>query len=379
MMTDAASQDTFWNKTNIISVTTLAIFLIWLGFWFYGRAGYVHVTDARVSATMISVSSRIPGWLVDFPVKDGMRISQGDVLVHIDPRDAQLQLDRLEAGLQNMEVELGRFETEFRLRQQQVASNISASVSRLKVAHSALSESDVMLAKASRDFDRSTSLLADKMVSVEEHDDREVAFKELEQTHEQREAEGEVAEAELRLAQASLAELDVMRANHELTRGRKKELEIEHDRLANTIKDHTIISSINGVVDETFANTGEYVYPGQRILMIHDPTRLWIKANVKETDIRHLKTGQPVSVRVDAYPDQQFKGHVANIGNAATSQFALLPSPNPSGNFTKVTQRLEVQISLDKAYDVLRPGMMVELAIEIDADCCTPSAVTDAG
>ena len=378
-MTDAASQDTFWNKTNIISVTTLAIFLIWLGFWFYSRAGYVHVTDARVSATMISVSSRIPGWLVDFPVKDGMRISQGDVLVHIDPRDAQLQLDRLEAGLQNMEVELNRFETEYRLRQQQVASNISASASRLKVAQSALFESDVMLAKASRDFNRSTSLLADKMVSVEEHDDREAAFQELEQTHDQREAESEVAAAELRLAQASLAELDVMRANHELTRGRKKELEIEHSRLANTINDHTIISSIDGVVDETFANTGEYVYPGQRILMIHDPTRLWIKANVKETDIRHLKIGQPVSVSVDAYPDQQFNGEVANIGNAATSQFALLPSPNPSGNFTKVTQRLEVQISLDEAYDVLRPGMMVELAIEIDADCCKPSAVADAG
>ncbi|MFT7245597.1 MAG: membrane fusion protein (multidrug efflux system) [Candidatus Azotimanducaceae bacterium] len=378
-MTDTAMKNVFWNKTNIISVTILATFLIWLGFWFYGRAGYVYVTDARVSATMISVSSRIPGWLVDFPVRDGMTVKQGDVLVHIDPRDAQLQLDRLEAGLQNMDVELGRFETEYRLRQQQVASNISASTSRLKVASSALSESDLMLAKANRDYDRSTSLLADKMVSVEEHDDSEVSFHELEQTHDRRVAEREVAEAELRLAQASLAEMDVMRANHELTRGRKKELEIERDRLANTIKDHIIISSINGVVDETFANTGEYVYPGQRILMIHDPARLWIKANVKETDIRHLKIGQPVAVNVDAYPDQSFSGQIANIGNAATSQFALLPSPNPSGNFTKITQRLEVQISLDEAYEFLKPGMMVELAIKIDADCCTPTAVADAG
>jgi membrane fusion protein (multidrug efflux system) len=378
-MTDTAMKNVFWNKTNIISVTILVIFTIWLGFWFYGRAGYVYVTDARVSATMISVSSRIPGWLVDFPVRDGMTVKQGDVLVHIDPRDAQLQLDRLEAGLQNMDVELGRFETEYRLRQQQVASNISASTSRLKVARSALSESDLMLAKANRDYDRSTTLLADKMVSVEEHDDSEVSFHELEQTHDRRVAEREVAEAELRLAQASLAEMDLMRANHELTRGRKKELEIERDRLANTIKDHIIISSINGVVDETFANTGEYVYPGQRILMIHDPARLWIKANVKETDIRHLKIGQPVAVNVDAYPDQSFSGQIANIGNAATSQFALLPSPNPSGNFTKITQRLEVQISLDEAYEFLKPGMMVELAIEIDADCCAPTAVADAG
>ena len=68
---------------------------------------------------------------------------------------------------------------------------------------------------------------------------------------------------------------------------------------------------------------------------------------------------------MDAYPDQTFSGRVAQVGSAATSQFALLPSPNPSGNFTKVTQRLEVQIELDQQYETLRPGMMVELAIKI--------------
>jgi len=364
------------NKTNIISLTALAIFLIWLALWFYGRAGFVHVSDARVSATMISVSSRIPGWLIEFPVSDGMSVNPGDVLVRIDPRDAQLQMDRLDAGLRNMEIELNRFATEYQLHQQQVDSHIAASRSKLKVAEAALSESRVVLAKAKRDFDRSKLLLADKMVSIEEFDNREAALEELEQTHQQRIAEKEVAEAELLLAKASQAELDVMLANQKLTEGRKTELEIERNRLANTISDLTIVSAISGVVDETFANTGEYVYPGQRILMLHDPSRLWIKANVKETDIRHLQPGQTVSVHVDAYPDEVFTGKVLSIGNAATSQFALLPSPNPSGNFTKVTQRLEVNIALDEAYTQLRPGMMVELAIAIDT---SPAILADAG
>jgi membrane fusion protein (multidrug efflux system) len=79
---------------------------------------------------------------------------------------------------------------------------------------------------------------------------------------------------------------------------------------------------------------------------------------------------------VDAYPDQSFSGKVTRIGSAATSQFALLPSPNPSGNFTKVTQRLEVQVALDQHYEQLRPGMMVELAIKIGPKDTVIAAVT---
>ncbi|MFT4677531.1 MAG: membrane fusion protein (multidrug efflux system) [Patiriisocius sp.] len=378
MTSNSITDHPLWNKTNIISLTTMVGFLIVLALWFYGRSGYVHVSDARVSATMISVSSRIPGWVIDFPVSEGMSVSLGNILVRIDPRDAELQMDRLDAGLKNMEVELGRFSTEYDLHQQQVNSKIAASHSRLKVAIAALSESNVALSKAKRDFARSKSLLADMMVSIEDFDNSEALLQELAQFHQQRLAEKEVTEAELSLAKASLAELDVMRTNHVLTEGRKRELEIERDRLANTISDHTVTSSINGIVDETFANAGEYVYPGQRILMLHDPSRLWIKANVKETDIRHLRQGQSVSVHVDAYPDEEFSGTVNRIGNAATSQFALLPSPNPSGNFTKVTQRLEVKIALDQEYDQLRPGMMVELAIDIDSGSNSKTLV-DAG
>jgi len=379
-MSNSITGHPLWNKTNIISFTAMVIFLIGLALWFYGRSGYVHVSDARVSATMISVSSRIPGWVIDLPVSEGMSVSLGNILVRIDPRDAELQMDRLDAGLKNMEVELGRFSTEYDLHQLQVNSKIAASHSRLKVAVAALSESNVVLTKAKRDFDRSKSLLDDKMVSIEDFDNRQALLQELAQSHQQRLAGKEIAEAELSLAKASLVELDVMRTNHVLTEGRKRGLEIERDRLANTISDHTVTSSINGIVDETFANAGEYVYPGQRILMLHDPSRLWIKANVKETDIRHLRPGQSVSVHVDAYPDEEFSGTVNSIGNAATSQFALLPSPNPSGNFTKVTQRLEVKIALDRQYGQLRPGMMVELAIAIGSNSNSNSkTLVDAG
>jgi len=99
------------------------------------------------------------------------------------------------------------------------------------------------------------------------------------------------------------------------------------------------------------------------LVLGHDPARVWGEANIKETSIRSLNVGQPVDIRVDAYPGEVFKGQVQIVGSAATSQFALLPTPNPSGNFTKITQRLPIRISIENPDERLRPGMMVEVKI----------------
>jgi membrane fusion protein (multidrug efflux system) len=92
-----------------------------------------------------------------------------------------------------------------------------------------------------------------------------------------------------------------------------------------------------------------------------------VDANVRETEIRRLRLGQRALITVDAYPGEVFEGRLTRIGSAATSEFALLPSPNPSGNFTKVTQRLPVRIALDHTDGKLRPGMMVEVDLEVGA------------
>ncbi|MGH6662111.1 MAG: HlyD family secretion protein, partial [Rhodospirillales bacterium] len=138
---------------------------------------------------------------------------------------------------------------------------------------------------------------------------------------------------------------------------------LDHQKL--DFADRTIKSPIDGVVDKTFVRIGEYVTPGQRLALVHDPSKIWIEANIKETEIRNLKPGQVVEVSVDAYPGREFRGRVLTVGHAATSQFALLPTPNPSGNFTKITQRLPVRIVIDQQAGLLRPGMMVEINIDI--------------
>ena len=131
------------------------------------------------------------------------------------------------------------------------------------------------------------------------------------------------------------------------------------------VADRTIKSPIPAVIDRTFVLPGEYVAAGQRILLLHNPAEVWIEANIKETEVGRLKLGQKVLVSVDAYSGERFVGKVARIGSATTARFALLPTPNPSGNFTKITQRVPVKIDMVEMPKPLTPGMMVEVEIDV--------------
>ena len=141
-----------------------------------------------------------------------------------------------------------------------------------------------------------------------------------------------------------------------LARIRRQELDIAA---------HSVESPLAGVVSKVFVEAGERVAPGQRIALVHDPRAVYVQANIRETEITELAIGQSVRIEVDAYPGRSFEGTVSAIGLAATSTFALLPSAKPGGSFTKVTQRFPVRIALDPDGASLRPGMMVEVFIDI--------------
>ena len=98
-------------------------------------------------------------------------------------------------------------------------------------------------------------------------------------------------------------------------------------------------------------------------MMVHNPNRVRVEANVKETDIRYFKLGSTVTITIDSLPGKTFSGQVESVGQAATSEFALLPNPNPSGNFTKIAQRLPVRVSVEQDNGQLKPGMMAELEV----------------
>jgi membrane fusion protein (multidrug efflux system) len=178
--------------------------------------------------------------------------------------------------------------------------------------------------------------------------------------------------AELAVAEAQLAEAEAARQQSTVLQRRIEQLIAEEERLNAVqdqqrleISDRTIVSPIDGVVDKLFLNPSEFVRPGQRLMLLHDPDDVWIDANVRETDVRRIQMGAEVKVTVDAYPDRTFTGKVIHIGSSATSQYALLPNPNPSGNFTKIVQRLPIKVKVEEAGELLRPGMMVEISVVV--------------
>ena len=167
-------------------------------------------------------------------------------------------------------------------------------------------------------------------------------------------------------AEAARREITMLERERETLEFRKIEAQTRIDRQRLDVADRTITSPINAVVSRAFVEVGEYVRAGQRIALLHDPEAIYILTNIRETDIRNVHIGQEVRLEIDAYPDRQFQGRVEMITHAATSEFALLPNPNPSGNFTKVTQRIPVRIAIDQQDGLLKPGMMVEVFIRVD-------------
>ncbi|MDF1643656.1 MAG: HlyD family secretion protein [Pseudomonadales bacterium] len=352
------------NKNLIILVLTVAI-LVASVYWGYQRYTHVYISDARISTSMISVGSRVPGWIAEFDVSSNDRLKKGQPIIKIDSRDAQLRLKELDAQVAAMEAELDRLTAQKKMVDLQTGSQQTAASSRLSEAQSELTSSQVKLDFASHDLERATKLRDKNLIAQHQWDSKKSTFDQAKQSHAGWKAKINTAQAAVSESQANRDQMIVLESQQLKMSHQLQQIKASRERQALKVADHTIPSPISGVVDETFVDAGEYIGPGQRILLMHNPDNIWIKANAKETEIRFIEVGTPAVIIVDAYPDLELVGEVSRIGSSATSQFSLLPNANPSGNFTKITQRIPIWISFSKKDPRLRPGMMVEVALEI--------------
>ena len=179
------------------------------------------------------------------------------------------------------------------------------------------------------------------------------------------EAELRRREAELVVHGSGILESGVADPERAVLEARRDAVLARIRRQEIDIAAHRVESPLAGVVSKVFVESGEHVEPGQRIALVHDPREVYVLANIRETEIARLALGQHARIEVDAYPERSFEGTVSVIGLAATSTFALLPSAKPGGSFTKVTQRFPVRIALESESESLRPGMMVEVFIDV--------------
>lgn len=343
----------------------LVVALIYGGREIHLRLTHVYEYDARVTADIVTVSSRAEGWITELAVREGMRVEAGQTLVKIDDRVAKLRTDGLRAQIEGIRVERARLRAERKLDKNQADAAMRTRTSSVTVREKALAALRADLDFAKLELDRGRTLFSTRVINERQLQMAQAAVTKLEIQILQLQAEHEQAEGSLDEARVGHDRLGVIDAQIEALTHQVAVLAAQLHQQQVDVEDRTIKSPIPAVIDRTFTLPGEYVASGQRILLLHNPDEVWVEANIKETQVGKLKLGQAVRVSVDAYPSDTFVGKVTRIGSATTARFALLPTPNPSGNFTKITQRVPVKIDMVQMPKPLTPGMMVEVEIDI--------------
>ena len=353
-------------RGKLLVVSVLAIVLLaWGGRWLYFRYTHVHTDDARIDGEVVTISSRVSGWLTELNVIEGDVVTKGQVLGRVDDRDSLLQREVLLSKLKSLESQMSVVRAQSGQVDAETLGKVQSDTNRLIASEAEVASLEAQLKQAQFDYERARELTAQKWLSQQAMERARTQLQQIQEQHRKANAEVAAARGTLSSASGSRRQLQVLEGQVLVLTRQADEIRAEIKRKDVDIADRTIISPSDGRVVMTFMRKGEHVSAGQRILMFHDPTHIWVEANIKETDVGLLEPGMPATIRVDAYRDQSFEGKVYRIGQAATSKFALLPDPNPSGNFTKITQRLPVRILLDKVDPRLRPGMMVEVDIAL--------------
>lgn len=339
-------------------IVVAVLLVVWLAFWLYHRMTHVSEKDAQVASHVITVSSRLDGRVTDFDLIQGDHLQTQQLIAQLYSKPGTLKLEQIKARISNIQ-------TRLQLATTQVGGGVDQTQSMLQADKAAMQAAKARMHKARDNYHRAEKLYKAHGGTEKQRDIYRFDYQSAQADYQRAQTQiktDKVAIANARtglLPGGQVTNPDVLKSQLKVARAK-----LAHQQ--NMISDLAVRSPIDGVIDQTFIEQDEFVSAGQPIVMMHDPDDVWIEAKVKETKVHDLQVGQSVAINVDARPDTHYSGHVKVIGNAATNQFALLPDPNPSGNFTKITQRIPVRIAIDHGpKPKLAPGMMVEVDIDI--------------
>jgi len=314
------------------------IALVWLSWWLLEARFYESTDDAYVAGDLVNVMSQVSGTVVSIAADETDRVQAGQELVRLDATDAQIALQEAEQQLART---VRQTRTVFATRDQLRA-----------VVGQRRSE----LARAQSDFDRRRDLAASGAVSGEELGHAQDALKA---------ARDALIAAEKNLAASSALVGHTGVADNPEVRAAATQVELAWLALART----SVRAPVTGYVARRTVQLGERISPGAPLMAIVPLGRLWLEANFREVQLRHMRIGQPAAVVADLYGGHvTFHGRVAGLGMGTGSAFALLPAQNATGNWIKVVQRVPVRIALDASElsaHPLRIGLSTVVTIEV--------------
>ena len=335
---------------------------------YYVLVGRFHVStdDAYVRANNTTLGARVSGHIAAILPGDNTLVRNGQVIFRIDDGDYRIAVNSARTKIETQQATIDR-----------IGRQVTAQESAAEQAKAQLASAEAGLKRAGLDFDRQQELSAKGFASRA--------------TFEVSEAGRDQGMAAVRSARAAY---DAARDNVEVTKAQQAEARAQLAELQTSLAkagrdlDFTAVRApVDGTFSNRLVNTGDFIVVGQRLGNVVPLNDVFIDANFKETQLKRIRPGQPVTISVDAYGHRKFAGVVESISPAAGSVFTLLPPDNATGNFTKIVQRLPVRIRVPKdvaKQNLLRAGMSVYATVDTsegakdadnDADLDAPAMV----
>jgi len=306
--------------------------IVWLIQYLLVGQYFISTDDAYLAADSSLIAAKISGYVTNVAVLQDQPVTQGQLLITIDPRDYQNTLDAANAAVANDEAALN-------LQQAKITA-----------AEAALQGDTARAGFAAQDQRRYASLSASGASTKQQADQADTALAAAQ-------AQVDMDSANLQAARAQVGVLNAMLAQDQ-ARAAQAQLDLSHT---------SVRAPFDGIVGNKTVAVGDYLQPGAQIMAVVPLDQVYVIANYKETQITNIRPGQKVSLAVDGFPDLKVTGEVQSIYPSSGQEFALLPPDNATGNFTKIVQRVPVKIVLDLTPDLvgkLRPGMSVEPEID---------------
>ena len=331
----------------IIGAVVLALLAIGGLYYWITTRGIEDTDDAYTDGRAITIAPQVSGVVISLDVNDNQFVKQGQPLIHIDPRQYQIDREQAEGALATAKAQY---------RGQQYGLEVAKKnfPAQLDQAKAQLENAKATKARTQADFDRQKAL-PKAATSQQDVDAAEAALKQ---------AEAQVALADAQVTQNSpvterVGETDAAVGQ---LKGQVEQAQARLDQANLNLSWTVVAAPQDGWITKRNVEKGNYVAPGQQIFSIV-ATDVWITANFKESQLVNMRPGQHVDIRVDAYPQLRLEGHVDSIQLGSGSKFTAFPPENATGNFIKIVQRVPVKIVIDKGLD---PNIPLPLGISVE-------------
>lgn len=401
---------------KVITIGVCAIVLgltgAWGYHWYQDAASHEETDDAYITGSLHQVSTRLDGTVEKIWVDDNEQVTKGQILVSLDPRDYQVKLEQALANLKQAERQVQVDRSSVRYQNQDALGQATSAEGSRANALAAITRSEALvreteaailarqaevtakeaeLDRAKADWMRFEHLANEGAVTLSQRDSAKRDY--LVAVESRNAARDAVTQATERLVQAqqtvntSKAQLTQAQAQKELAEATAVQVEVDQAKVAADLAavakakaavdeaklnlSYTrLVAPISGRIGKKTVQVGHRVQPGEPLVTVVAGAP-WVVANFKETQLERMQVGQKVSIKVDALPNHKFEGRILSFSPASGSSFAVLPSDNATGNFTKIVQRLPVKIVFDSSStrgfeDRLAPGLSVVASVDLN-------------